>query len=79
MKKQYRSQHTYSFKVFIYLYHDGELVETKKFWEDDEYLNFIENLELNGYTYGYKKEEVEEAKKRYEHMLNNMIDEYKGE
>lgn len=79
MKKQYRSQHTYSFKVFIYLYHDGELVETKKFWEDDEYLNFIENLELNGYTYGYKKEEVEEAKERYEHMLNNMIDEYKGE
>lgn len=75
MKKQYRSQHTYSFKVFIYLYHDGELVETKKFWEDDEYLNFIESLELNGYTYGYKKEEVEEAKKRYEYMLNNMIDE----
>ena len=75
MKKQYRSQHTYRFKVFIYLYHDGELVETKEFWEDDEYLNFIESLELNGYTYGYKKEEIEEAKERYEYMLNNMIDE----
>lgn len=75
MKKQYRSQHTYRFKVFIYLYHDGELVETKEFWEDDEYLNFIESLELNGYTYGYKKEEVKEAKERYEYMLNNMIGE----
>ena len=74
MKKQYRNQHTYRFKVFIYLYHDGELVETKEFWEDDKYLNFIESLELNGYTYGYKKEEVEEAKERYEYMLNNMID-----
>ena len=74
-KKQYRSQHTYRFKVFIYLYHDGELVETKEFWEDDEYLNFIESLELNGYTYGYKKEEVEEVKERYKYMLNNMIDE----
>ena len=75
MKKQYRSQHTYRFKVFIYLYHDGELVETKEFWEDDEYLNFIESLELNGYTYGYKKEEIKEAKERYEYMLNNMIGE----
>lgn len=74
MKKQYRSQHTYGFRVFIYLYHDGELIETKKFWEDDEYFNFIDNLKENGYTYGYKKEEVEEARVRYECMLDNMIE-----
>lgn len=74
MEKQYRCIHTYSFKIFIELYHDGELVETKKLWEDDEYLNFIESLESNGYTYGYKKEEVEEAKERYERMLDNMIE-----
>ena len=42
MKKQFRCQHTYGFRIFIELYHDGELVETKKCWEDDEYLNFIE-------------------------------------
>lgn len=74
MKKQYRCIYTYSFKVFIYLYHDGELVETKKFWEDDEYLNFIENLKSNGYTYGYNKKEVEEIRTQYEYMLNNMIE-----
>lgn len=74
MKKQFRCQRTYGFRVFIELYHDGELVETKKLWEDDEYLNFIESLESNGYTYGYKKEEVEEAKERYERMLCNMIE-----
>ena len=77
MKKQYRSQHTYGFRVFIYLYHDGELIETKKFWEDDEYFNFIDNLKENGYKEVkviITTDEVEEARVRYECMLDNMIE-----
>lgn len=73
MKKQYRCQDTYRFGVYVELYHDGELVERKNFWEDDKYLDYLDNLEASGYVYGYTKEEVEECKQRYEYMLANII------
>ena len=34
----------------------------------------IDRLEAEGYVYGYTKEEVEKAKKKYEDMLENIIE-----
>ena len=73
MRKQYR-YNDYTFgKKRLYIYHDGELVETKEFWIDD-FLDEQEKLEGDGYTYGYLNGEVEEAKQQYEYKLENMIE-----
>jgi hypothetical protein len=34
----------------------------------------IDQLEAEGYVYGYTKKEVEDAKKKYEYMLENIIE-----
>jgi hypothetical protein len=39
----------------------------------DEADKYADQLEKDGYIYGYTKEEVEEEKERYERMLNNII------
>ena len=72
MRKQYRYHDSFD-KYYFYIYHDGELVETKKVWYD-EFCDEIDKLESDGYTYGYTKEAVEDAKRQYEHMLENMIE-----
>ena len=73
MRKQYR-YNDYTFgKKRLYIYHDGELVERKELWIDD-ILDEQERLESEGYKYGFLDGEVEEAKQRYEHMLENMIE-----
>lgn len=72
MKKQYRYYEITSFIYAIALYHDGEIVEYYKVCQnelDDE----IDKIEEQGYTYGFTKEEVQEAKERYEKMLKNII------
>jgi hypothetical protein len=72
MKLQYRYSDYTGFKWIIELYHDGELVKSYTVYldelEDEE-----QNLVADGYTYGYTKEEVAEAKKKYEEMLSNII------
>ena len=73
MKKQYRKAYA-GLNVYIYIYHDGKLAEKRKLWQGDDALNEIADLEKDGYTYGYHKSEIEEAKERYEHMLANMIE-----
>lgn len=73
MKKQYRySDENLFYRAFLYIYHDGILVDTKRYWSDELYEE-IKKLEQDGYTYGYTKEEVEEAKQQYENMLENVI------
>ena len=73
MRKQYR-YNDYTFgKKRLYIYHDGELVERKELWIDDM-LDEQERLEAEGYKYGFLDGEVKEAKQRYEHMLENMIE-----
>ena len=73
MRKQYRYNEATFAKYYLYIYHDGELVETKTFWGDD-IDEEIDKLKMQGYTYGFTKAEVEEAKERYECMLENMIE-----
>lgn len=73
MRKQFRYQEATFAKYHLYIYHDGELVESKTFWGDDIGQE-INNLKIKGYTYGFTKEEVKEAKKRYKRMLANIIE-----
>lgn len=72
MKKQYRYEKDGFFKVRLYVYHDGELIESKSFYFDEADRE-MDKLESNGYVYGYSKEEINEAKEKYERMLKNII------
>ena len=74
MKKQYKYKHTSRLMVYVQLYHDGKLIETKKALEGDEVWDMLDKLESDGYTYGYTKDEVEKEKRKYEHMLANIIE-----
>jgi hypothetical protein len=71
-KLQYRYEEYYPFQRIIKLYHDGELTEAYKVYAD-KLFDEIEKLEEQGYSRGYTKEEVAEAKERYEVMLKNVI------
>jgi hypothetical protein len=72
MKKQYRISESYQLKRIVEAYHNGELVLSQRLWMD-EADKYADQLEKDGYIYGYTKEEVEEEKERYERMLNNII------
>lgn len=74
MKKQYRYVYGSGFRVYLILYHDGKIVEERKLWEGDELFNEIEKIKIEGYTYGYLSQDVERAKRRYEDMLENIIE-----
>lgn len=75
MKKQYQTDEP-DWKTWrIDIYHDGVRVGSETFLriQDDEYNDRLDWLEAQGYTYGYTVEEVENAKKLYEHKLKNII------
>ena len=72
MKLQYRYKEYIRFKWLLELYNDGKLIETLKIYVD-ELDEAEEKLLAEGYTYGYTKQEVAEAKKSYEEMLKNII------
>lgn len=73
MRKQYDCYETFSFRYNIDLYHDGVKVATEKtsYYEMGDY---IQQLEAQGYTRGYLKEDVEEARLEYEHRYENRIE-----
>lgn len=73
MKKQYRCVYESWWKTRLYIYDNGFLIENKTY-PNDEIENVIDQLETDGYVYGYTKEEVERAKKKYEDMLENIIE-----
>lgn len=73
MKKQYTYYEISNFIYMIELYHDGKLVEQHKVWLSDT-AKEESRLEAQGYTYGYTKEEVEEARQRYEEIFKNRIE-----
>lgn len=72
MKKQYCMSESFMFKRTIKVYHNGELVSSERMWIDeaDEY---ADQLEEDGYVYGYTQDEVDEAKRTYEEKLANLI------
>lgn len=72
MKKQYNYQETASFRYILNIYHDGQLVDSQKYWEDELY-DKSKQLEEQGYVYGYTNEQIEKTKRIYEHMLENRL------
>ena len=73
MKKQYYFSCSATFCSYITLYHDGVKVSTEKIYAD-ELFDYIERLEKQGYTRGFSKNAVEEARKEYEHLRDNLIE-----
>lgn len=76
MKKQYRTSEL-DWKTWqIDIYHDGIKVSSETYLriQDDEYNDRRDELEAQGYAYGYTAREVELGKKLYEHRLNNIIE-----
>lgn len=73
MKKQYRYIDIGRFKFRFSLYHDGELIDNYDVWlnELEEEINKIESL---GYEYGYAAYEIQNAKEKYEYMLERAIE-----
>lgn len=75
IKKQYRYYETCSWKYDIITYHNGVKHSSVSMWMGDEMDKYIEDLESQGYTYGYLPDEVDDAKTIYEDMLANIISE----
>ena len=57
-----------TFYRWITTYRDGVKIENTKVWLDD-YDEFIDDLEAEGYERAYTKEKVQEAKEEYERLL----------
>ena len=74
MRKQYTLTECPTFRYHIVLYHDGKEVETVNLWAGDEFEEYIDSLEDNGYTLGYTKEELEKAYNHYKYLHENRID-----
>ena len=74
MRKQYDIYECPSFCYNIVLYHDGMKVgvEKKSVLDCDEY---VDELESRGYTRGNTKEDIENARQRYEFLYENRIGE----
>ena len=73
MKKQY-TFHEYAWGCYVIeLYHDGVMIQTIK-KDKADMTRYIDRLEAHGYTFGYTDKDIEEAQKKYEHMLENKIE-----
>ena len=75
MRKQYRTDEL-DWKTWrSEIYHDGVRVGSETYLriQDDEYNDRLDELDGQGYSYGYTPEEVENAKALYEHKLINII------
>ena len=72
MRLQYRYFEYIGFQCVIQLYCDGWLAKSYKVYLD-ELDDEIDKIEKQGYKFGYTEQEVENARKRYEEMLSNII------
>ena len=70
MRKQYDYYEITPFKYEIVLYHDG----IKEKIQESYVLEFLKELKAKGYTQGYLKEDVEQARLQYEHKSANRIE-----
>jgi hypothetical protein len=73
VRKQYDYYECPSFKYNIVLYHDGVKVAVEGKWLTD-LDDYLEELEAQGYTRGYTKEDVDNARINYEHKYENRIE-----
>ena len=76
MIKQYTVERCATFKYWVITYHDGAKNRTDKIWLDD-YADYIDKLEADGYERAYTKEEVQEAREEYERKLAHQLVEEK--
>lgn len=74
VRKQYRSYECPAFRYNVVRYHNGVEVDCVRKWLGDELDEYVDELKKQGYTYGYTKEEVEEARLRYERLYKNIIE-----
>lgn len=74
MKKQYDYYEARWPSYEVVLYHDGTKVgvEQKNLLALDKYL---EQLEAEGYSRGFTEEDVEKARKEWEYIYENRIEE----
>lgn len=73
MKKQYYWYESRWPYYTVVLYHDGVEVGVER--KDQLEINdYLEQLRNEGYTAGFTDEDIEKARKRYEHMLENRIE-----
>lgn len=73
MRRQYRYVDIGRFKYRFYLYHDGELANNYDVWLD-KLEEEIYKVEKQGYEYGYVAYEIQNAREKYEHMLERTIE-----
>ena len=72
MRKQYVVSKGPTFRVWIATYHDGVKNRIDKIWLDD-YDDYTDKLEAEGYERAYTKEEVQEAREEYERLLARQL------
>ena len=72
MRKQYIVKRASSFQDWITTYHDGVKNRIDKVWLDD-YADYTDKLEAEGYELAYTREEVQEAKEKYERILARQL------
>lgn len=72
MRKQYVLCGGGAFRTIITLYHDGEMIESHKCW-DDELSDYIDKIQSEGYEKAFKEDEVEKARKEYEYLLAHKL------
>lgn len=72
MRKQYIVSDGPTFYHWITTYRDGVKIENTKVWLDD-YDDFIDKLEAEGYERAYTKEKVQEVKEEYERLLARQL------
>ena len=74
MRRQYAIKESPSFRYNIVLYHDGIEVDRTEMWFGEEFEEYIDSLEDNGYVQGYTKDELEKAYNHYKYLYENRID-----
>lgn len=74
MRKQYYISESTFLKFCITLYHDGTQVDRVEKWAGDELNDYLEDIESQGYTQGYSKEEVDKAERKFKYLRDNLIE-----
>ena len=72
MRKQYIVSPGATFRYWVTTYHDGVKIQMNKVWADD-FADFTDKLEADGYERAYPKEVVQRAKEEYERLLARQL------
>lgn len=73
MLKQCRLQELCFGKYRVYLYHDGKEISKEEYWNSEEFDEYLESLEKDGYKQCYTDKEIQEAKAIYDSYSKGAI------